>query len=211
MRTQTPNHTKSYSSAHSVLLRSWVWSSTQTYVTCVKIVGQRSAKSWVFSGYSAFFSQGMVTGWVEISSYIVVALRHKVAVGGALRKPSTGSRWTACFLIQLSSQLHTQWLFLPYFHLTFKSRWRKRIFPPLQCQINNMNLVFRISGDGSVKVKRFAVEIREVLPGARVSSYEKCWQGGLRVPPNWFLYCNCDPWSDMSHKVAVAVTLSSPS
>jgi hypothetical protein len=63
-------------------------------------------KSWIFSGYSGFFPQGMLTGWVGISPLTdpstVAVLRDQT------RKPSTRSDWAASFAIKLGSQLQVK-------------------------------------------------------------------------------------------------------
>jgi hypothetical protein len=85
-------------------------------------------KSWVFSGYSGFLPQGMLTGWVGInppnwpfhrSCAQWSDMSHKVAARGALRKPLTRSGWAASFAIQLSSQLPVRILQIDNIPLTF--------------------------------------------------------------------------------------------
>ena len=48
-------------------------------------------------------------------------------------------------------------------------------------------------------------------PGTRVSSHRECWQGGLRLTPNWPFHRSYAPWSDMKHNVAVRGALRKPS
>ena len=88
---------------------------TVMHVKSLSTLYQKSAGG-VFSGYSSFLPQGMLTGWVGISPLtdpsIVIGsdMSHKVAASTICcqRRPSTGSGWAASFAIQLSSQLQVK-------------------------------------------------------------------------------------------------------
>jgi hypothetical protein len=104
-------------------LRLWVRSSHRTNDTYVKRVSQRShPKSCVFSGYSSFFPQRMLTGWVGISPLTdpstVAVLRDQTWVirwlpGEPLESLRLDQVWAASFAIQLRSQLQVRIISTP--------------------------------------------------------------------------------------------------